>query len=252
MGQSKNTSWQGVANWYKDSVGQSGNYFHQHVVLPKSLSLLNLNSSSSVLDLGCGQGVLGRKIKDNVYVGLDASPSLINYAKQNDTSKKHGYLVADITKPLSLSQTGFTHATIILALQNLEFPEKAIENAAKYLRPGGKLLLVVNHPMFRIPRQTSWEVDEANHLQYRRVNRYLSPLKIPVNAKPSLGKEGPITWSFHFPLNDYFTFLKKAGFVITDLEEWTSDKESQGSAAKMENRGRSEFPLFMAILAKKG
>ena len=34
-------------------------------------------------------------------------------------------------------------------------------------------------------------------------------------------------------------------------EEWISDKRSMGKRAGMENRAREEFPLFLAILAKK-
>jgi hypothetical protein len=45
--------------------------------------------------------------------------------------------------------------------------------------------------------------------------------------------------------------LKDAGFVIDTIEEWTSDKESEGRAGKMENRSRAEIPLFMAIKAIK-
>jgi hypothetical protein len=45
--------------------------------------------------------------------------------------------------------------------------------------------------------------------------------------------------------------LKDAGFAIDVIEEWTSDKESEGRAARMENRSRSEFPLFLAIKAFK-
>jgi len=39
--------------------------------------------------------------------------------------------------------------------------------------------------------------------------------------------------------------------VISDLEEWTSDKVSAGKSARAENRARSEFPLFLAIKAVK-
>ncbi|MFZ2202491.1 MAG: methyltransferase domain-containing protein [Microgenomates group bacterium] len=247
-----NTSWQKVAPWYEKTVGQSGHYYHQHLVLPGAIRLLDLKSDSSVLDLACGQGVLGRLIKPNLeYFGIDLAPSLIKFAQQNDRSPKHHYLVGDTEKALPLTQTDFSHAAIILAIQNLVHPELALKNAARHLSPSGRLLLVMNHPAFRIPRQSAWEIDPQNKLQYRRVNRYLSPLKIPINARPSRGVQGPITWSFHHPLQDYFKFLMGAGFVVTNLEEWASDKESEGRAAKMENRGRAEFPLFLALLAEK-
>ncbi len=248
----KNTSWQGVSGWYKESVGLAGNYFHQHLVVPNSLRLLDLKSNSSLLDLACGQGVLGRAVSGNLeYYGLDLSPSLIKFAKDNDRNSKHHYAVANVEKLLPLNKGDFTHAAIILALQNIENPDLAIKNISKHLVEDGRLLLVLNHPMFRIPRQSNWEIDPGNKLQYRRVNRYFSPLKIPINAKPSRGQTGPITWTFHHPLQDYVKYLKEAGLVISDLEEWVSDKESEGNAAKMENRGRAEFPLFMAILAQK-
>ena len=61
----------------------------------------------------------------------------------------------------------------------------------------------------------------------------------------------PITWTYHFPISMYTTWLHDVGFVIEMIEEWTSDKTSIGKAGKMENRSRSEFPLFLAIRAKK-
>jgi hypothetical protein len=39
--------------------------------------------------------------------------------------------------------------------------------------------------------------------------------------------------------------------VIEKIEEWVSDKKSEGGKAAMEDKARAEFPLFMAIAAKK-
>jgi hypothetical protein len=118
------------------------------------------------------------------------------------------------------------------------------------LKVGGDMVIVLNHPSFRIPRQSSWGVDEANKLEYRRVNRYLSNLEIPINMRPG-DKNSPVTWSYHHPLEYYVRAINNAGMVITDLEEWTSDKVSVGKAARAENRARKEFPLFLAIKAVK-
>lgn len=252
MFQPKNTSWQNVSKGYIDSVGTSGHYFHQHVVLPNAIRLLNLKSDSTLLDLACGQGVLARTINPSVeYYGLDLAPSLIKFANNSDKNPRHHFKVADVQKLLPLEKKDFTHATILLALQNIENPKEAIRTASKHLVEYGLLLIVINHPMFRIPRQTSWEIDPANKIQYRRVNRYLSPLKIPINANPGKGEQGELTWSFHHSLQDYVSFLKENRFKIVDLEEWISDKVSRGPAAKMENQSRTEFPLFMALLAEK-
>ena len=243
------TSWQSSSTWYSKEVGLTGHYYHQNVVIPGVLRLLDLKPSSSVLDLACGQGVLSRHLKDYGYQGIDLARSLIDYANHHKISPTHRFTVGDITKTLPINKKDFTHATIILALQNVEELDKVIANAARHLSPKGTLVLVLNHPCFRIPRQSSWEIDEGSKLQYRRINRYLSPLKIPLKTNPGLGESSPLTWSFHLPLSIYFKELSLAGFAVTALEEWISDKDSEGKAAKMENLARSEFPLFLAIKA---
>ncbi len=245
------TSWQNVSNKYHKSVGEKGSYFHTHTVIPNLIRLLNLSSDSKLLDLGCGQGVLSRHIAASCkYTGIDSSPSLIKTAISLSHTKNHQFIVADATKPLPLPDSDFTHCTIVLALQNMSDPKAVFTNAYKHLSPGGRLVLVLNHPCFRIPRQSSWEIDPQNKLQYRRINRYMSELKIPITMDYSSPQSNaPVTWSFHFPLSSYFKYLNETGFLIETLEEWTSDKESVGKHSKGENLARSEFPLFLALSA---
>lgn len=251
MQQSDRTSWQGVKGWYNKIVGSEGHYYHEHVVIPGVLKLLKLKPDDSLVDLGCGQGVLSRGIPPiQRYLGLDLSPGLIGEADRKNKKENYIFDVRDVTRLIREAAPEFTHATIILALQNMADAQTALKNAARFLIPGGKLVIVINHPCFRIPRQSGWHIDERTKLQTRWINRYLSPLKIPITMHP--GKQSSeMTWSFHHSLQDYSDMLNKAGFVITKMEEWTSDKESEGRAAKMENRARSEFPLFLAIQAKK-
>ena len=181
------------------------------------------------------------------YVGVDIASSLISFAKKLDHNPNHQFIVGDVTEPLSITEK-FSHAAIILALQNMEQPSLAIKNAAEHLVTGGKFIIVLNHPAFRIPRQSSWGIDEHSKLQYRRENIYMSPLKIPISMHS--GQGGPVTWSFHQPLSAYTKMLADNHFVIENFEEWTSDKESVGRAGRMENRSRAEFPLFLAIVAR--
>lgn len=245
------TSWESSEEWYDKIVGKEGHFYHQEVVLPGVLKLLNFEgfSNPSLLDLACGQGVLARKLpKEIPYTGIDLSPSLIQAAKRQG---KGEFLVADICKPLPLKECAFTHATILLALQNVAFPDRALKHLSPHIQKGGELVIVLNHPCFRIPRQSGWEIDEKQGLQFRRINRYLSPMKIPIQMHPGSGKKSEQTWSFHYPLSYFSRWLSENGFAITHLEEWTSPKKSTGKRAKMENLARSEFPLFLAIKAVK-
>lgn len=246
----RETSWNKVTKWYGEIVGEKGHFFHQTVVLPGVMKLLDLKSGDRLLDIACGQGVLARRLPGEVtYTGVDMASGLIAEAKKMDMSKKHRYVVADVTKNVPVTEK-FNKAAIVLALQNIKEPEKTIGITGEKLVQGGKLVIVLNHPCFRIPRQTSWEVDKENKMQYRRINRYMSPLEIPINMHPG-DKNSPVTWSFHRPIEDYSEMLSNNGFLIEKIEEWTSNKKSEGKAANMENRARDEFPMFMAILAVK-
>ncbi len=247
------TSWEPVEKWYSGSVGTDGHYYHQNIVLPGVLTLLGFSSSptASLLDLASGSGVLARHIPTHVaYTGVEISASLSKTAKQLDKNPSHEYIVADATKPLPIKKMDFTHAAIVLAIQNIEHPKLCFDNAARHLMKGGKLVIAMNHPCFRVPRQSSWKVDEAQKVQYRRIDRYATAMSIPIQTHPSKGEASSTTLSFHYPLASLSKWLFEAGFVIELIEEWVSDKVSTGGAAKMENRSRAEIPLFLAIRAQ--
>jgi ubiquinone/menaquinone biosynthesis C-methylase UbiE len=247
-----NTSWEKSGKWYKNIVGDDGHYYHQKIVLPNTIRLLKLQKGNSLLDLGCGQGILERQISDEIeYVGVDLSPTLIKEARSKSDINNHIFGVADVSKPLPIEKKDFSHAAIILALQNVKKPFGVVRNVKEHLKTGGRFLIILNHPAFRIPKNSDWEVDQDKRIQYRRVDKYMSPIEIPILTNPGKGERSEETWSFHYPISAYSEMLFDNGFVIEKIEEWVSDKISTGGAAEMENKSRKEFPMFMAILAKK-
>jgi len=248
----KNSSWESVSSWYDKLVGSKGHYYHEKVILPKLHNLFSVYRPSALLDLACGQGILSRILPDEVtYTGVDASHSLLQAAKKHSRNKKHTFYQQDLTQPLDLQKKDFDVATILLALQNIPDPLAVMKSAWAHLKPNSRFVLVLNHPCFRIPRQTSWMVDEEKKIQYRRVDRYLTPLTIPIQAHPSQGEKSVQTFSYHYSLSAISSMLQKAGFVIELMEEWCCDRQSTGPKGKMENRSRNEIPMFLAIVAMK-
>ncbi|MEF9520040.1 class I SAM-dependent methyltransferase [Chlamydia crocodili] len=244
----KSTSWESIAEDYHKIVQGEGHYYHKEVILPKLLPLLDLQFEDSVVDIGCGQGILERAIpKECGYLGLDISPSLISIARKLRKSRTHEFKIQDLTKKLTLEVSqSFSHAVAILALQNMETPDQAIKNTSKLLCKEGRFFIVLNHPCFRIPRVSSWHYDEDKKLLSRKIDRYLSKITVPIVAHPGR-KQSESSISFHFPLSYWTQVLSKYGFVIENMEEWISPKKSIGTRAKAENLCREEFPLFLMI-----
>lgn len=247
----KNTSWNKVASWYDQLVSDEGSDFHQNLILPGAIRILKPKPNEKILDIGCGQGVFCRKLlslKADV-TGIDASPKLIKLAKERSPGIK--YFVLDATNLQMFENNSFDLVTCILALQNMDPLSQIIKETSRVLRPNGAFFFVINHPCFRIPRQSGWGFDEKRKLQYRRIDSYMSSNKIPIQMHPG-SAPNVHTWTFHRPLSEYFKELNSNGFCVSHLEEWTSHRRSkQGKSSRLENRSREEFPLFMAIMAVK-
>ncbi|MFA5249929.1 MAG: class I SAM-dependent methyltransferase [Parachlamydiales bacterium] len=248
------SSFESSHQWYSNLVGKEGHYYHQKVILPALLFLMNLKNpeKKALLDLGCGQGILERHLPKKLnYTGIDLSASLIQEAQRLCKNPSRHFLVSDITEELPIKKHFFDFVVLLLSLQNLENGEKAIQNAALHLKNHGELLIVLNHPAFRIPRQSAWHFNEKSRLFSREVMSYLSSMKIPIQTAPSKNHFSPTTHSYHHPLSTYSQWLKKNHFFIEELQELVSDKVSTGSRARAENRIRKEIPLFLILKARK-
>jgi SAM-dependent methyltransferase len=254
------TSWNRVANWYNAHLDKESGNYHKSIIIPNLLNIFEKlfgAHKARILDLACGQGLVAAGLADKGYKvnGIDISPKLINIAKSK--YPKVSFKVADVSRLSESVINGNKRADLVLinlAIQNIEDLDGVFLGVSKILINKGYLVIVMNHPYFRVPKVTSWGFDESKKLQYRRIDRYFSEIKIPIEMHPgnmaNKGEEN-ITWSFHRPLQTYVEKLHKYNFVLTDIQEWLSDKHSQpGARAQAENSARLEFPLFMCLICR--
>jgi hypothetical protein len=109
---------------------------------------------------------------------------------------------------------------------------------------------MLTHPCFRIPRRSGWGWDQGRRLQYRRVDRYLSPLAVPMKHYGSSGHGA--TRSHHRPLERYVNGLAAHGLLIDCLRELATHKAPQpGPHARAARQANREIPLFLGMRAVK-
>jgi ubiquinone/menaquinone biosynthesis C-methylase UbiE len=247
------TSWDALATWYNGWVGEGGSEYHRQIAVPAVLRLLEPQPNERILDVGAGQGVLAPWVSraGAEYVGIDASPRLIDLARKQHAGRGQFY-VADARQVDARPEVAgrpFDAAVFLLSLQDMDPLEVVLASVARVLSPAGRIVLLLTHPAFRVPRQSGWGYDEGRKLVYRRVDRYLTPLPVPM--KPYPGKQG-VTRSFHRPISLYVNSLAELGFLIDHLDEIPAHKLAGPAAGqKAENLARREIPLFLAMRARR-
>jgi len=254
---SQNTppGWEEVAGWYDDLVGERGSEYHRLVVIPRTLKLLEVRPGERVLDVACGQGVLCRALAETGahVTGVDVAPALIAAAERRNPGGRSRvqYRVGDARRLEEVVHADdFDAAVCILAIQNIAPLSPVWEGCRRALKKSGRLVVVMQHPCFRIPRQSQWGWDEKQRRQYRRIDQYLSSSRTNIQIHPG-GDPAQTTPSFHRPLQAYVNTLGSAGLWIDRVEEWTSHKTSpEGPRKQALDESRKEIPMFLALRAR--
>jgi ubiquinone/menaquinone biosynthesis C-methylase UbiE len=248
------TSWDAVAYWYDGWVGEAGSEHHREVAVPALIDLLAPQSGEHILDVGAGQGVLAPYIARSGarYTGIDASPRLIKLARQRH-GKQGSFLVGDarnLSALTELHEAEFDAVTFLLSIQDMDPLDTVLRSAAWALKPGGRVVMLLTHPAFRIPRQSGWGWDEGRKLHFRRVDSYLTPLAVPMKSLP--GNTKAATRSFHRPLGAYINALADAGLLVEQMDEIPAHKiAAPQSSVQAAHRARQEIPLFLGLRARK-
>ena len=247
----KSTSWGKVANWYDNMLEKDDDSFQQKVILPNLIRSMNLGKNQVLLDLACGQGFFSRIFAASgaKVVASDISPELIKMAKEHP-AKNIEYHVSPADNIKFCADKSVDAITIILALQNIKNVDGVFAECVRVLKDSGSIFLVLNHPAFRAPKLSSWQWDEKEKIQYRRMDAYLSEFQTEIDMHPGQKKSAK-TVSFHRSLQWYFKILRKNGFAVAKLEEWISHREpTRGPRFAAEDKARKEFPLFLFLECK--
>lgn len=256
------TSWGEVSSWY-DEYLQDEDTYQAQVIAPNLMRLLSIRDTAVnayILELGCGQGFFLNMVMDAAgpkkinLEGVDVSKELLDIAE-----KDLGRIVTlTHTEAANLSHIKDTTVDLVysvLALQNMSNLDEVIGEVKRVLSDSGRFIAVINHPAFRVPKQSDWHFSKDRNAQGRVVYTYMSDKKFAIDMHPgqsASGQKTQETYSFHHPLQYYSKTFAKHGLCISKIEEWISHKVSEeGPKKRMEDDSRKEIPMFMCFEIRK-
>jgi len=115
---------------------------------PAMIDLAGDVDGHRVLDAGCGSGPLSAALraKGAIVTGFDGSPAMLELARQRlgDDAALH---VADLSRPLPFADGAFDDIVASLVLHYLRDWATPLAELRRLLKPGGRLILSVNHPI---------------------------------------------------------------------------------------------------------
>ena len=189
---------------------------------PRLQTFLPDLAGARVLDLGCGFGWFCRWAVDHgaaaAVHGVDISSNMLEKARSMTQDKYSGitYARADLDAlELPESDTaGYDLVFSSLAFHYLEDLPRLVRLIRRALKPGGKLVFSVEHPIFTSPPSRALMVDPDTGRKYWKLEDYQ---KEGVRSKPCFvdGVEKQ-----HRTMATYINMLIDTGFQLTNFDEW--------------------------------
>ncbi|RVX41658.1 methyltransferase family protein [Nonomuraea polychroma] len=114
---------------------------------PAMLELAGDVTGRRILDAGCGSGPLFAELRDRgaIVTGIDASAGMLEMARQR-LGTDADLRVADLASPLPFPNDTYDDVIASLVLHYLEDWGPTLAELRRVLRPGGRLLVSVEHP----------------------------------------------------------------------------------------------------------
>jgi SAM-dependent methyltransferase len=114
---------------------------------PAMLALAGDVAGRRILDAGCGSGPLFAALRDRgaIVTGFDKSAAMVELARRR-LGDGADLQVADLGSPLPFPNGGFDDVIASLVLHYLQDWGPALAELRRVLKPGGRLLVSVEHP----------------------------------------------------------------------------------------------------------
>lgn len=234
--------WEENAGWWQSGFTGGADPEYEEQILP--LLAAELQGSTRMLDVGCGEGQVARLAARlpgmELVVGVDPTSAQVIEAKQ----RGGGVLVGrSDAAALPFSNGSFDAVVACLVFEHIEAVDEAIREVGRVLRPGGRFLFLLNHPLLQTPG-SGWIDDTILEEQYWRIGPYL----IEDHTIEEVEK-GVFIPFIHRPLSRYVNAMAAAGMYVTFMAEPAPPPGFLARAS--EYRDAATIPRLLALRAEK-
>lgn len=223
-------SWSEFTDEDLENFGEDGDTARKDLIDPTIFELLEDVEGKIILDAGCGNGYLSRKLAHQgaIVTGVEPATNLFKYCLWKENQEKLGvtYLQRDLSELSTDKQ--FDAVLLINVLMDIPDHKTALQNCVSALKSGGNLIISILHPAF-----PGFENDWLA-LGHVEISEYFK-------ATPVKQKYG---YFFPRPLSTYINDLISMGCSIKKVVE------PQLSDSAEESRNK-HVPQFLVIKATK-
>ena len=241
--------WNRNANTWHQKFGRNDPN-RRDLLDPIILETLGDIEGKRVLDAGCGDGYLSRKLakRGAVVTAVECSHRMLALALAEEQLEPLSitYHNGDIASLPFLADRSFDAVITNNVVQDAADSEGTFREFSRLLQPGGIYIHIVNHPCFSTP-VFGWVRDEEGKKLYRKVDRYFEREPFLVPWSPSSGMEPTV--AFHRTLGDTVNSLISCGFRLLQLLE--PEPPESWSTLYPERLDAARIPDFLIFVCKK-
>jgi SAM-dependent methyltransferase len=233
--------WEQHAGWWQEGFTEGADPEYEEQILP--LAVEWLRGAGRVLDVGAGEGQIARRAVQGgagLVVGVDPTWGQVTVARERAGGPVYARGAA---AALPVRSGAFDAVVACLVFEHIVDFAEAIAEVARVLRPEGRFLFFLNHPLLQTPN-SGWIDDHILDEQYWRIGPYLLDDESEEEVAP-----GVCLPFIHRPLSRYVNAMADQGLLVERMEEPAPPEGFLERA--VEYREAATIPRLLFLAARK-